>query len=165
MTRALKSSDYQDFSQLRTLGLATDPSSFWASEDEELPIRETRFEATINHKDNFILGVFVENRLVSILGFMREEKVKLSHKGYIWGVFTHPDFRGKGYGKSIMKMAIKNAFTINGVEQVNLSVGSFNKAAKELYLKMGFEIYGEETNASKINGEYNDELYLVKTNG
>ena len=64
-----------------------------------------------------------------------------------------------------MKMAIKNAFDIDGIQQLNLSVGSFNKAAKNLYLKLGFEIYGEEKNASKVNGEFHDELYLVKTKG
>jgi len=96
---------------------------------------------------------------------MREEKAKLSHKGSLWGIYTHPDFRGKGHGEAIMKMAIKNAFDIDGIQQLNLSVGSFNKAAKNLYLKLGFEIYGEEKNASKVNGEFHDELYLVKTKG
>ncbi len=38
MTRLLKTSDYNAYSKLRSLGLATNPVSFWASENEELPI-------------------------------------------------------------------------------------------------------------------------------
>lgn len=165
MIRQLKTSDYEAFSELRSLALATNPTSFWATEIEERPIREKRFNTTVDHPENFMLGLFIDDQLVSILGFMREEKIKLNHKGYIWGVFTHPDHRGKGHGESLMDLAIKLVFEIKGVLQINLSVAALNMAAKNLYLKMGFEIYGEEKRASKVNGDFYDELYLVKAKG
>lgn len=163
MTRLLIASDYKAFSQLRSLGLKTDPTSFWATELEELPVRKARFQSTIEHPDNFILGAFANNNLVGILGFLREEKSKLIHKGSFWGVYIHPDHRGKGYAKSIMRSSIEAAFQLEGLRQINLSVGGHNEAALTLYQKVGFKIYGDEKNASKVNGEFYDELYLVKT--
>jgi ribosomal protein S18 acetylase RimI-like enzyme len=148
MTRQLITSDYNAFSLLRSLGLKTDPTSFWASDLEELPVRQESFENTLRDTQQFISGFFKENELVGILGFLREDKTKLEHKGSLWGVYIHPGHRGNGYAKSIMNFAIKEAFQLNGLRQINLSVGSHNKAAMTLYLKMGFKIYGEEKNAS-----------------
>ena len=165
MIRALVYSDYAAYSALRSMGLKTDPTSFWASELEELPIREARFHKTLDHPQQFMAGVFSEGELIGIIGFLREDKKKLNHKGNLWGVYIHPHHRGQGLSRPLMDFATQKAFQLEGLTQINLSVGSDNKTALNLYKSLGFEIYGDEKNASNVNGEFHDELYLVKTKG
>ena len=161
MIRNLILGDYEAYSALRSLGLKTDPSSFWASEQEEIHNRINRFEDTVSSDHDFIKGMFVNDQLVSCLGFKREEKIKLNHKGLIWGVYTREDHRGNGHGRNLLKASMKQAFQFPGITQINLSVGSHNHAAIRLYENMGFMAYGEEKNACHIGDQYYDELFMV----
>lgn len=162
MIRVLAKSDYQSYSSLRSLGLKTEPTSFWASESQELPIRKARFLESLAIKDNFILGYFYDGSLVSIAGFVRESHLKLKHKGFIWGVFTHPDYRGRGFGKQLMLALIDQAFKSQGLQQINLSTRTDNKAAINLYERLGFEKYGVEKHAAFVDGFFFDEVYMAK---
>ncbi len=162
MLRCLTKSDFQAYSSLRSYGLVTDPSSFWASEEEELPIRKHRFEKLVDDPFDFILGHFHSGNLVSIAGFKREENLKLKHKGTIWGVYTHPEFRGQGLAKLLLLDVIRTAFEYEGINQVNLSTNTKNTKAIKLYKAMGFQEFGVEKQCSLINGQFYDEMYMVK---
>ena len=48
------------------------------------------------------------------------------------------------------------------VEQLQLSVVSANEAAFGLYRNMGFSEYGREMKALKHNGQYFDEILIVR---
>lgn len=162
MIRLLTTNDYQAYSQLRSLGLKTDPLSFWASEEEELPIRKERFDATLKHPFDFIIGCFEDGLLIAIAGFTREEKLKLNHKGFIWGVYTHPEHRGKGIAYKLLTQLINQAFEYKDLNQINLSTGAENFSAIKLYNKLGFIAYGTEPKSSYVNGQFHDEVYMVK---
>jgi len=162
MIRELVLSDYASYSHLRSLGLNTDPTSFWASDTEEKPNRALRFKDTVVSSDDFILGCFSDGELVAIGGFHREPQIKLRHKGFIWGVYTHPDQRGKGIGKQLMQAMIERAASVKGLKQINLSTRTDNLAALKLYEQLGFERYGVEKNSSLINGTFYHEIYLAK---
>ena len=49
-------------------------------------------------------------------------------------------------------------------EIINLSVATNNKKAISLYEKLGFNIYGEQKNAIKLNDEYIDLYLMTKDN-
>lgn len=55
----------------------------------------TRIQVT---DDKFILGAFHEDVIVGMIGFVREHKKKLNHKGTIWGTYVAREFRGQGIG-------------------------------------------------------------------
>ena len=101
------------------------------------------------------------NLLVGIVGFMRETSLKTIHKGNVFGMYGVPEERGKGLGKSLMSVLIREAKTFDGLEQINLAVVSENRSAKNLYKSLGFEVYGVERNALKFNGQYFDEDLMV----
>lgn len=162
MVRTLRLEDYESYSALRSLGLITEPTSFWASESEELLTRALRYQETIKHADNFMIGYFHKEVLVSIGGFVRENRLKLKHKGFIWGVFTHPDHRGQGFGKKLMSGLIDQALMLSGLVQINLSTRTNNHSAISLYEKLGFEKYGTEKNAALVDDLFYDEVYMVK---
>ena len=58
--------------------------------------------------------------------------------GWIGGVGLHPEYRGKGIGRDVVRQQLK-AFREAGVQEVTLEVLSQNDAAKKLYDGLGFE--------------------------
>lgn len=60
--------------------------------------------------------------------------------GYINSIGIRPKHQGKGFGKLLMRIAVKNLCCLRGVKEVRLWVHASNEKALRLYSKMGFVI-------------------------
>jgi ribosomal protein S18 acetylase RimI-like enzyme len=60
---------------------------------------------------------------------------------YIKSIATFPEFRGQGIGTSLLSFA-ENFFSSNS-KHLFICVSSFNKRARKLYERFGFETVGE----------------------
>ena len=93
--------------------------------------------------DNFYpLTAFDDSGVVGhlILRYTDAEK-KVIRFGF---VIVDDSKRGKGYGKKMLKLAIKYAFDIFGAEKITLGVFDNNKPAYFCYKSAGFVETGEE---------------------
>ncbi len=63
-------------------------------------------------------------------------------EGQITNIAAHPDYRRRGYGRAIVEALIKYA-KMNGLDSISLEVRESNKAAIELYGKLGFKVEGK----------------------
>ncbi|WP_249316579.1 GNAT family protein [Bacillus sp. FJAT-50079] len=144
-------------------GLKVNPEAFGSTYEREVKFPlETVVERLKPTKDKFVIGAFADNgSLVGSVTFMRENSLKTSHKGNIFGMYVAPDFREQCLGKSLMVELIRRAKNCDGLEQINLTVVSENDSAKKLYKSVGFEVYGVERSALKFNGQYFDEDLMV----
>lgn len=164
--RELTEADTTPYLALRLRALRDHPDAFGASYDEEAahPIEHTveRLRAAAASPDDFILGAFDDGILVGMVGFRRATYAKVRHQGFIWGMYTTHEVRGRGIGRALLAEAIRRARAIPGVEQINLSVVAHNPAARTLYLSVGFEVYGLERRALKLpDGTYLDEEHMA----
>lgn len=164
LIRALTESDAKQFWNLRLRSLKESPEAFGASYEEEVntPIDKliSRFSSDfiLPLEENFILGVFNENNyMVGVVGFRRERSKKLRHKASVWGMYVVPELRQTGIGKLLLTELLNKAKSLDGIEQVNLSVVSSNIKAKGLYSSLGFKTYGLEKNALKVGKQYFDD--------
>ena len=151
--RELKNEDFEQFQPLRKLGLATDPTSFSASQEEEETGLKEKFEAVNANAFNFSLGAFVSGALVGKVAFIRNSRKKLAHKGEIGGMFLHPDHRGQGISSLLLSQTLDKAFSQPGLSKVILTVTDGNVAAKALYEKYGFVTFGMEEDGIIVNGK------------
>jgi ribosomal protein S18 acetylase RimI-like enzyme len=92
---------------------------------------------------------------------VKESKLKLKHKANIFAVYVSPEKRGIGLGKCLMVEAIKKAKDLEGIEQIYLTVVTTNESAKKLYSFWGFEVFGREKRALKLDNTYFDEEHMV----
>lgn len=67
----------------------------------------------------------------------------------------------RGIGKALVVEAIARNRSIDGVEQVELTVVAGEGAARSLYLSVGFEVQGVLRRAMKSGGQYFDEEEMV----
>jgi len=99
-----------------------------------------------------------------IISHVKYEKRKGLHKHvvHVTSLIVSKKHRRKGIAEELMKYSIKKLPP--EVKIITLAVDSKNKAAINLYKKLGFEKYGLFKKASIINGKYVDnymmEMYL-----
>jgi ribosomal protein S18 acetylase RimI-like enzyme len=154
--RRLDESDVEEFIRIRGEALRCEPHSFGSSYEEFQQNTHELKGRLKSEPDTFVLGCFAPH-LAGIVGFMRQKNLKSRHKGLIWGMYVGADYRGRGLGRRLMEEAIVQCRTMAGVEDINLTVVTSNAAARQLYLSLGFTIYGVEERALKLNSIYMDE--------
>ena len=159
--RLLGPEDFELFWPVRLLALQESPQAFGASYEESKKMPPEEAMRRLKPRDGgFVLGAFAPD-LVGLAGFVRHDFLKGKHKGMIWGVYVVPDFRGKGVARVVMETAIARCRTIEGLEEVTLTVSATNAPAYNLYKSLGFETYGVEPRALKVDDKYIDEALMV----
>ena len=163
--RFLESNDGEAFWELRLEGLRDQPEAFGSSYQETLArppqVRLEQFQQNVAKPDKCIIGAWANGKLVGVAGLRREEGMKERHKAGIWGVYVTPSARGRGVGRALLEAVIQQARTIPNLEQLSLGVGTNNIAARNLYLSLGFQVYGTEPHALKVDNKNIDEDLMV----
>lgn len=111
--------------------------------------------------ENVVFMATVDGEFVGSCGLRREPALKVRHKAWIWGMYIDPSQRGKRIGHALLSEAINYTEQMSGVEQLLLTVVSTNVPARNLYKSRGFEIWGTEKHALKVNNQYYDEDWMV----
>ena len=97
-----------------------------------------------------------------MVGFMRLGKIKIEHRGSIWGMFVKPEMQGRGIGSELMKKTLEKAAQIDQLQKINLDVNAENPAAIHLYEKMGFISFGVDKNALLVDGKMYDVVMMSR---
>ncbi|SEN03322.1 GNAT family N-acetyltransferase [Paenibacillus sp. OK076] len=161
--RNIRRDEAEKYWPLRLEALKNHPEAFGASFEMsiQLPMSEVQ-ERIHTEPDDYILGAYTEEGILAgTMGFKREQGIKLRHKGYIWGVYVSPSYRGCGLASRMLREVLDRGRELEGIEQINLSVVTTNESARRLYEQYGFETYGIERNALFVQGKGYDEAHMT----
>jgi RimJ/RimL family protein N-acetyltransferase len=152
--RRLDADDASAVRQLRLAALEACPTAFLASLADESRLTVADFAERLAAPDA-IFGACADEALIGMAGFAVKKALKARHKGVVWGVYAHPTWRGQGVAEALMRAVID--YARGQVEVVQLAVVTENLVARRLYERLGFQPYGIEKRAMKVDGRYLDE--------
>ena len=160
--RRLTPDDASAFQALRLSALLEEPLAFGASHEEEFAFPASTISARLAPQvDRGPFGAFEGTRLVGLVALGRENLGKLRHKALVWGLYVAPEFRARGVGRALLMEALALARSVPDILQVNLSVNAANAGAIALYESVGFEAFGFEAGAMRVDGRLHDELHMA----
>ena len=163
VVRRLRESDAKAFQDLRREGLENEPSSFGESVEEFLQTSVESWAERLRSGGDyeFIIGAFDGTRMIGAAGFYREKREKRRHKGTIWGVYTTPEYRGRGVARRVLTKLLETARAIPGLDCIKLTVSAMQTPARLLYVSLGFQPFGIEPKALKVQGCCYDEEHMI----
>ncbi len=159
--RELNVDDVDAFVEIRRAALVDTPLAFAASpEDDAASSAEVIREQLRNNAGYFIFGAF-DDRLVGTLGLIRDRHIKAAHKVLLVGMYVVPGHRRRGIGALLLEAAISRARSMAGVSCVHLAVSDSTLAARRLYERAGFIVWGSEPDALRYAGESHVEHHMI----
>ena len=158
--RPLTLQDAPAWRALRLKALKDHPTAFLASYEETSvqTVEEMAGRIPAPGSPDVIFGLFAGGRLVGSAGFFQAQGLKVRHKGGMWGVYVHPDARGRGGAGALVAAVIAHARGC--VEVLQAAVLTTNAAARTVYLRAGFRSMGFERRCMRIDGVYYDDELL-----
>jgi ribosomal protein S18 acetylase RimI-like enzyme len=159
--RRLSPSDAARFQALRLVALLDTPAAFGSSHEEEKDLPPAEVERRLEERPGqATFGAFDGEALVGVVGLSRETRLKMAHKGHIWGMYVAAEARGHGVARELLMSALAHARATEGIAKVTLNVDAANVAAIALYESLGFVVFAREADAMRLDGQQRDDLQM-----
>lgn len=164
--RPLTTADAPAYRALRLAALQHNPESYLATyESENQKSVDTiawELRQWTRPPVNGYYGLFVENQLIGYAQLDQIFVVKQRHIAHLYNLYIDPTHRGQGHATKLIEHLTQLAREKAGVERLFITCNRHNTAAQALYQKLGFRQYALREKSVKWQGEYDDELEMVK---
>ena len=155
--RRLGPADLDAYRAIRLEGLVAAPTAFGSDHAREVALSDADWRGRLER--DHVFGAFAGDRLVGTAAFFADAAEKMRHRGHLVAVYVRDDARGMGAGRALVDAVIGVARSL--VLQLYLSVTAGNDAARRLYERAGFKIYGTDPRALRVDGQFYDEHLMV----
>lgn len=141
--------------------------AMWCADRTDFPIADESFCALLDDiavrcGDAPFVVTSQEGRPV---GFFCYSVNTENNSGMLKFVMVDPSKRGMGYGKEMLRLAVRYAFEFTDAESVGLCVLSANTGAKKCYESVGFTESRTDVNAFTYENEVWDRCHMVIEKG
>ncbi|MEZ6241630.1 MAG: GNAT family protein [Phycisphaerales bacterium] len=160
--RKLTPDDADAYLRLRHEMLLDSPWAFLSSPGDDVAEDRVEFGKKLREPENAILAIDGEDgSLLAVAGVYRVSRLKMRHWASIWGVYTTPSARRRGFSRAVTSGAIETARSWGGVEMINIAVSANSPGAQCLYESLGFVAWGREPNVTRVGDRTYDEIHLA----
>jgi RimJ/RimL family protein N-acetyltransferase len=163
MIRQLTVDDRQSFFDLRLEGLKLNPEAFGTGAEVFAKGTDEQIRALLEYAsgNDFVLGYFQGEVLTGVIGFHREVKHSVLHKGTAWGFMVLPEFRRHGMGRALLGALIDRVSNQDEIECIRSMVTVNGERAERIFLNQGFKQFGYEPRGIRNGDRVYDQIYLM----
>jgi ribosomal protein S18 acetylase RimI-like enzyme len=163
--RLLTTDDATTYQALRLKALQTNPESYLSALENEQTKPTDSFaweirSATASPVSGYY-GLFSKNQLIGYAQFDQVQLPKQQHTAYLYNLYVDPNHRGQGLATRLVDHLTKLAKQ-HQIERLFITCNRKNTPAQQFYTKLGFTQYGLKEKSVKWQGEYDDEVEMVK---
>lgn len=151
-----------EYIRLRSEALRLHPDSFGSGPEYRHSRQDTERKLSAKNEEDFILAYQEDNKLVAMLGFVRNQGIKHQHRSEIWGVYVSAAYRRKGIARALFEACFERAGKMEGLQKILLGASHINTGSIKLYESLGFEEYAREPGRMIWEGQQLDEIYMHK---
>ena len=156
--------DYDQFYALRLESLETCPEEFATdAEAWKNASRDTinkMLVASEERADAHILGAWEDDTLVGMIGANRNLRPTVKHKSTLWGLYVTSAHRRRGIGSALLDEVVKVLKGEPELRLIRAVVTITSREALSLLEKKGFQVYGQEPEAKRLNDQFLDQVYM-----
>lgn len=111
-----------------------------------------------NNELNFAIVNLEQDELIGNCGF---ENVSYQNRIGTVGIFIgNENNRSNGYGTEALRLLLDYGFNYLNLNNIMLTVKSFNERAIKCYEKVGFKEFGRRRESYFLNGKYYDDVHM-----
>ncbi|NHZ61289.1 GNAT family N-acetyltransferase [Massilia genomosp. 1] len=144
--------------------LALHPDAYTSSAAERATRPASWWEARLNPdpaSNEIVLGAFDDGgALAGTAGLSFEAREKGRHKVTLFGMYITPRCRRAGLGAQLLNAALDVAASRPHAKIIQLTVTEENAAARSLYQRLGFAVFGVEPYAIALDGRYLAKVHM-----
>ncbi|GAA0439842.1 GNAT family N-acetyltransferase [Lentibacillus halophilus] len=159
--RLLGIHDAEAYRDLCLEAMLNSPESYTSSYGEVKKQSVYTFKVRLQSENIFTFGAYSGDELAGMITLMREVRQKTAHRTALFMLYVTPYERGKGIGRQLIQTAVDHAKSLDGVEQINLSIIVNNSTLKRFCYAMGFSPIGVHKQAVKAGDHYYDEEHMI----
>ena len=153
---SLKEDEWEKLKEIRLEALKGDPIAFGSAYEEEINRPESHWRSRIP----CAIIAFDNQKVVGLMSYKDEDRVKTKHKSGIYSVYVSPEYRGKGVGKKLLTETLRRIKLNPDIIKINLTVNPLQTSAVKLYESFGFKAVGTLSKELLIDGAYYDETLM-----
>ncbi|MEF2279962.1 GNAT family N-acetyltransferase [Deinococcus sp. YIM 134068] len=159
--RVLTAEDAPAYREARLLALQSDPQAFITTAEEFAARTLEDVAARLSPTPtSCTFGAFLNGELVGLLTVARETRPALAHRANIYGVSVRVEARGQGCGDTLLQAGLAQARMWPGVTSIHLAVTETQTAARRLYERHGFRVWGTQPDAVRVGERVLTEHWL-----
>ncbi|MDB5451763.1 MAG: hypothetical protein JWO33_341 [Caulobacteraceae bacterium] len=110
----------------------------------------------------FILLAFCGGELVGLLDLWARGAPEFRHCGH-FGMSVAKEWRGKGVGRRLLNVALRDALAWEGFCRLELEVTPWNTPAIRLYESLGFKVEARKAKAANFRGSPEEVILMART--
>ncbi|MFL0803280.1 MAG: GNAT family N-acetyltransferase [Agarilytica sp.] len=161
--REITGTEAESYFNLRILSDEEFPEFVGFNAERELSVGSSGIAELLNKypsEGTIVFGAFNERSLVGVTVLSRRLSPKYQHKGFLWGMYVLPEFRGAGIAQLLMQAAIDWARVHPDVIAISLQVTLSNIRGQKFYKRFGFSVFGTEQNSLYAAGQFHGVHYM-----
>ncbi|MDQ1281327.1 MAG: hypothetical protein QG670_2592 [Thermoproteota archaeon] len=158
VVRKLEEYRWSEYRDLRLEALNKESIAFSSSYDEEKNLSEEEWRRRTKN----LLFALSEDKLIGMIGYIRENKIKTKHVATIFGFYVTLEYRCQEVGTRLIDSLFEQIEKSKDIVKVKLTVIPEQKAAIKLYQNCGFKIVGQLRKELCVEGTFYDELIMEK---